>query len=82
MTEFLPCACCGNLTIGERACYEICPVCFWEDDGHGEDEAHNVWGGPNGMFSLAQARLNFQKFGAYDPEKASMTRMPKPEELP
>lgn len=30
----LPCLCCGCLTIGERAAFEICPVCFWEDDAY------------------------------------------------
>ncbi|MFF1770133.1 CPCC family cysteine-rich protein [Streptomyces sp. NPDC058249] len=27
------CPCCGFLTLDERGSYEICPVCFWEDDG-------------------------------------------------
>lgn len=27
-----PCPCCGNKTIDELGCYEICPVCGWEDD--------------------------------------------------
>lgn len=26
------CLCCGYKTIEERAEFEICPVCFWEDD--------------------------------------------------
>ncbi|MFF1900798.1 CPCC family cysteine-rich protein [Streptomyces sp. NPDC058206] len=28
-----PCVCCGHLTLGEPpGSYEICSVCFWEDD--------------------------------------------------
>lgn len=26
------CLCCGYLTIENRADFDICPVCFWEDD--------------------------------------------------
>lgn len=28
------CLCCGNLTLAARAEYDICPVCFWEDDAY------------------------------------------------
>jgi len=26
------CLCCGYRTLDERGEYDICPVCFWEDD--------------------------------------------------
>ena len=26
------CACCGYQTIEAKGDYEICPICFWEDD--------------------------------------------------
>ena len=29
---YLPCPCCGNPTISEIGVYEICPICYWEDD--------------------------------------------------
>jgi len=34
MEQPLPysCPCCGYLTLPERGAYDICPVCFWEDD--------------------------------------------------
>ncbi|MDE6726418.1 MAG: hypothetical protein K2J80_00590 [Oscillospiraceae bacterium] len=33
MKKFV-CPCCGCLTLDERGCYDICPVCFWEDDAY------------------------------------------------
>ncbi|MEO8182584.1 MAG: GNAT family N-acetyltransferase [Deltaproteobacteria bacterium] len=34
------CPCCQYLTLDERGAYEVCAVCFWEDDG--QDEADLV----------------------------------------
>ena len=51
----LRCPCCGCLTLGERGGYEICPVCFWEDDGQDDHDADVVRGGPNRALSLTQA---------------------------
>lgn len=56
------CPCCGYPTLSEEAAYEICELCNWEDDGQGEAEAHEVWGGPNSDYSLAEARENFKRF--------------------
>ena len=33
MSKFA-CPCCGFLTLDERGGYDICPVCFWEDDAY------------------------------------------------
>jgi hypothetical protein len=30
----LQCPCCDCFTLEERRVWEICPVCYWEDDGH------------------------------------------------
>lgn len=27
------CPCCDYFTLDSRNDYEICPICFWEDDG-------------------------------------------------
>jgi hypothetical protein len=74
-----PCCCCRTLT--ERAGFEICPVCYWEDDGQDCHDADEVRGGPNGSLSLTQARENFRRIGATDARFVSNVRRPLPEEL-
>ena len=49
-------------TLGERASFEICSVCFWEDDGQDNDDAEIIRGGPNSDYSLSEARLNFRNY--------------------
>jgi hypothetical protein len=75
------CPCCRYRTLSERAGFDICPVCFWEDDGQDDPEADEVWGGPNGAVSLAEARRNFQQFGASRRDVLSHVRPPLPEEF-
>jgi len=75
------CPCCGYLTLSEIAGDEICPVCYWEDDGQNQMDAHEVRGGPNGVLSLAQAQANFREFGAVEKRFVRNVRAPKPEEL-
>jgi hypothetical protein len=76
------CPCCGFLTLAERGGYDICPVCFWEDDGQDVHDTHVVRGGPNGDLSLAQARKNFASFGACRERDLPHVRDPLPEEHP
>ncbi|WP_025130556.1 CPCC family cysteine-rich protein [Pseudomonas sp. PH1b] len=51
------CPCCGYRTLSERATYEICDLCHWEDDG---SEALDVPSGPNHQ-TLGQAREHFAR---------------------
>jgi hypothetical protein len=74
------CPCCGCRTLTERGGFELCPVCFWEDDGQDEADADTVRGGPNGSLSLRAAQVNFRDIGASDPRNLSSVRPPKPEE--
>ena len=70
------CPCCGNYTLWERRYnYEICPVCFWEDD------VVPVAGGANGI-SLREAQENYRKMRAMDAAFLDAVRKPTPEELP
>src|SRR5262245_60974282 len=78
----LRCPCCGYRTLGERGVYEICAVCFWEDDGQDDANAGEIWGGPNGTLSLTDARANFRSFGASSERRKQFVRPPRQEELP
>jgi cysteine-rich CPCC protein len=56
------CPCCGYPTLSEAAAYDICELCNWEDDGQGDQDADVVKGGPNGTYSLTEARDNFRRY--------------------
>lgn len=42
--------------------FDICFICFWEDDGQDSDDADIIRGGPNHDYSLTEARDNFKKY--------------------
>ncbi len=74
------CPCCQKETLDARGDYEICPVCFWEDEvyldiknnsidimGHydeNKEEFLDIVSGANHGLTLRQARENYKKFGA------------------
>ena len=78
MRERFPCVCCGHLTIGAAGGYEICPVCFWEDD-----QVQLRWptmaGGANRV-SLVEAQQNYRAYGACDEQGRKYVRAPLPDE--
>lgn len=96
-TEKERCVCCNSLTIDVRGEFEICPVCFWEDDGYfalknGEIYSYyqnissiegllNIPSGANNGLTLLEARKNFQAFGACELSMKKHVRAPKPNEL-
>ncbi|MDR7873986.1 hypothetical protein HB991_18625 [Yersinia mollaretii] len=51
------CPCCGEAVIDEPGCYEICPVCGWEDDPVQSTDP-DYEGGANKM-SLKSAQLAY-----------------------
>jgi hypothetical protein len=79
------CPCCGYYTLRERGLYELCLVCFWEDDTgdevFGEPARHGATGGPNRNLSLEQACANFQTFGASGGPGNQFVRPPHAEEM-
>lgn len=68
--ELAACPCCGYRTLHERGTYEICCVCFWEDDG---TTVLDRVSGPNHM-TLREARLNVQRCGAVSPSAGDHVR--------
>jgi hypothetical protein len=76
------CPCCGYLTLGERAGFEICEVCYWEDDGQDDHDADRARGGPNGSLSLTEARQNFDRWGASEKRFQKRVRPPADDEHP
>ncbi|MGO9112146.1 MAG: CPCC family cysteine-rich protein [Thermoguttaceae bacterium] len=60
------CPCCGYKTLDEKppGTYDICPVCFWEDDQIQYVDP-DYEGGAN-VVSLRQAQRSFFEFGVSD----------------
>jgi hypothetical protein len=77
-----PCPCCGNRTLSEEppGSFEVCPVCYWEDDFAQAEDA-DLSGGANEV-SLSQARDNYARIGASAPEHVGRVRAPTSAELP
>lgn len=74
-----PCPCCGCFTLHEQGQYDICPVCFWEDDPF-QLKDERLDGGANKV-CLEEARKNYLTFGACEKEMTPHVRKPFPEEL-
>ena len=66
-TPRFQCPCCDHVTLAEKDRWEICSVCFWEDDGVDVDSPDCCSGANHGL-TLRQARQNFAEFGACEPE--------------
>jgi hypothetical protein len=79
------CPCCGARTLDRPASMELCPVCWWEDDGQdgdaGSADAAEVHSTVNGDLSLSQARSNYLAFGAALPRFVRWVREALPEEI-
>ena len=75
-----PCTCCGCYTLTESGgSYEICPVCFWEDDAL-QNRDPSYTGGANHL-SLHESRKNYRKIGACEEQFLQHVRKPLPEEM-
>lgn len=73
------CPCCGYYTLkAPPGSYDICPVCFWEDDSC-QNENPLYDGGAN-RISLREARVNYQEFGASEIESIPFCRKPTDED--
>ena len=77
-----PCPCCGFLTMNEEppGSFDICPVCYWEDD-IAQYNNPDLRGGANEV-SLKEARSNYCLFGASSPKFLDVVRPPLQQEVP
>lgn len=75
------CPCCGYNTFEDEPIgnYDICPVCFWEDDPFAYEDPDKYC--ECNHVSLNQARENFKLFGACCKEMIAHTRKPNEDEL-
>ena len=75
------CPCCEYFTFEDKpnGNYDICPVCFWEDDPIAYDEPSEEFC-CNGV-SLLQAKENYLAFGACCIDMVSYVRRPNADEL-
>ena len=74
-----PCPCCGCRTLDEPGAFDICRVCWWEDDGNDNISA-DVGSGSNHV-SLTQARANFLSTGIFDPMREDLREFQDPAEM-
>lgn len=70
--QLLPCPCCGYQTLDSHGDYNICKICWWEDDGQDNSDASQILGGPNYGMSLTRSRINFLRYGIYDPSREDL----------
>jgi hypothetical protein len=63
-TNAAQCPCCDYFSLSSRGEYEICELCFWEDDGMDIGDL-DQYSGPNHI-TLRDARENFRRIGACD----------------
>lgn len=76
------CPCCEHYTLSKKPdnTFQLCPVCYWEDDGVQLNDPEYT-GGANEV-SLNQARTNFKKIGAVEPHFKEYVRLPLNTEPP
>lgn len=74
-----PCTICGFLCGGEIG--DICPVCWWENEGR-IDDPDLPSAGPNYDLSVTQAQKNFAEFGAVEIKGLAYVVPPKLEWIP
>lgn len=84
ITEKRHCPCCGHLTLDggfeAEGDYDICLVCFWEDDPEQRKDVRLTNGANEPC--LLEARKNYREFGACERRSLPHVRPPRPEEIP
>jgi hypothetical protein len=75
------CPCCGYRTLNTPDSMELCPVCWWEDDGQDDGDPSEVLFTVNGALSLSEARMHYAECGAAHPRFLPYVRKPDTAEL-
>ena len=71
------CIICGHLTLTTRTDWEICPVCYWEDDvPYGGVDKHS----PANAMSIQHAQDNYRRHHACDVKYIGSVRDPLDDE--
>lgn len=78
--QLVACPCCGYCTLDSPADFDICTVCWWEDDGQDNDTAADE-SGANGGLTLVAARVDFLRDGIYDPAREDLRAHQQPREM-
>lgn len=75
--KLFTCPCCGYKTLKEEppGTFDICPVCFWEDDNIQLSDP-DYEGGANGV-SLRKAQRNFIEKGACEERLYAFVEKPE-----
>jgi hypothetical protein len=60
------CPCCGFRTLRENGGLQVCPVCYWEDDGRHIIDDKTYRGGPGNILTLYEARITFAELECSD----------------
>ena len=74
-----PCPCCGRLVFsGRPGSYDICPICYWEDDN--AQLRWPDWAGGANKPSLIDGQRNYRDMGAIEFRFAGKVRAATPDE--
>lgn len=76
--EKYTCPCCGYKTLDDEHEYDICPICFWEDDLFQFENIDLLGANP---VSLREAQQNFIKFGACEINMIKNVRNPNIDDI-
>ena len=73
------CPCCGYLVFKERGGWEICPICYWEDD---PVQIADPWcpGGANRP-CLEESQRNYAAYGAMEQRFVEYVRAPNSKDV-
>ena len=75
MHDLYPCPCCGYSVFSEpEGSYEICPICFWEDDG--VQLAYPMMPGGANTNSVMECQRDFARTGACESRFVTNVRTP------